>query len=175
MTRRSILAFAAAFAALTSACATAQDHDAAAPQQAAVPTEDERAVRAVVETLFNGMRTGDSTMVRSVFHPQIRMVTSFRNQQGPQVSVESSLDGFVTAVGTPHAEVWDERISDLLIKTDGDFAMAWMNYGFFAGERFSHCGIDLMELVRTEQGWKIIALADTRRRSGCEEWTTPGS
>jgi hypothetical protein len=25
-----------------------------------------------------------------------------------------------------------------------------------------------MELVRTAEGWKIIALADTRRREGCE-------
>ena len=135
---------------------------------------DQQAIAAVVDVLFDGMRTGDSTMVRSVFHPQVRMVTSFRNQQGPQVRVENSLDGFVTAVGTPHPEVWDERISNLTIMTDGDFGMAWMEYGFFAGERFSHCGIDLMELVRTAEGWKIIGLADTRRGSGCEQWTTGG-
>jgi hypothetical protein len=130
---------------------------------------DEAAIAAVVDQLFDGMRAGDSAMVRSVFHPEIRMVTSFRNREGqPQVAVEESLDGFVQAVGTPHEEVWDEKIWGLVILTDGDFGMAWMNYGFFMGEQFSHCGVDLMELVRTGEGWKIIALADTRRREGCE-------
>ena len=166
--KKTILAVAVALTAFTAAPVAAQ-HAGHTEMSA-----DQQAIAAVVETLFNGMRTGDSTMVRSVFHPEIRMVTSFRNQQGPQVRVENSLDGFVTAVGTPHPEVWDERISNLTIMTDGDFGIAWMEYGFFLGERFSHCGIDMMELVRGETGWKIIGLADTRRRSGCEQWTTGG-
>jgi hypothetical protein len=161
--------------AVSAAPLSAQQHDehhANAAYVGPIKTADEQAVADVVETLFDGMRTGDSAMVRSVFHQDIRMVTSFRNREGaPQVAVESDLNGFVTMVGTPHAEVYDERISNLVIKTDGDFGMAWMDYGFFLSERFSHCGIDLMELVRTTDGWKIVHLADTRRRAGCEQWT----
>ncbi|HUF11873.1 MAG TPA: nuclear transport factor 2 family protein [Longimicrobiales bacterium] len=131
-------------------------------------TDDQRAIANVVHELFDGMRAGDSTAVRSVLHPRVRMVTSSRRDGQPVVAVEESLDGFVEAVGTPHEEVWDERIWGLLIRTDGDFGMAWMNYAFYLGSRFSHCGVDLMELVRTADGWKIIGLADTRRREGCE-------
>lgn len=177
MTKQLILSV-VALAAITAAPATAQqrgDHDANAAYRGPIMTADEQAIADVVETLFDGMRAGDSSMVRSVFHPQVRMVTSFRNQQGPQVNVENDLTGFVTAVGTPHEEVWNEKIANLRIMTDGDFGMAWMEYGFFAGERFSHCGIDLMELVRTSTGWKIIHLADTRRRAGCESWTNGGN
>jgi hypothetical protein len=175
MTKRAVFMI-AALTAVSAAPALAQqhgEHHANAAVNGATLTADEQAVADVVETLFDGMRAGDSSMVRGVFHSQVRMVTSFRNREGvPQVAVESDLTGFVTAVGTPHEEVWDERIDNLVIKTDGDFAMAWMDYGFFAGEQFSHCGIDLMELVRTAEGWKIIALADTRRRAGCEQWTS---
>ena len=150
------------------------EHHANAAYRGPIMSADEQAIADVVETLFDGMRAGDSAMVRSVFHPQVRMVTSFRNAQGPQLAVENDLSGFLTAVGTPHEQVWDEKISNLVIKTDNDFGMAWMEYGFFAGEQFSHCGVDLMELVRTPDGWKIIGLADTRRRAGCEQWTTGG-
>ena len=167
-----------ALAAMSAAPAAAQqhgqhgEHHANAAYRGPIMSADEQAIANVVETLFDGMRAGDSSMVRSVFHPQVRMVTAFRNQQGPQVNVENDLTGFVTAVGTPHEQVWDERISNLVIRTDGDFGMAWMEYGFFAGEQFSHCGVDLMELVRGADGaWKIIGLADTRRRAGCEQWT----
>jgi hypothetical protein len=179
MTKRLILSIAAALVVVTAAPVSAQqhgEHHANAAYRGPIMSADEQAIADVVETLFDGMRAGDSSMVRSVFHPQIRMVTSFRNREGvPQVSVENDLTGFVTAVGTPHEQVWDEKISNLMIRTDGDFGMAWMEYGFFAGEQFSHCGIDLMELVRTAEGWKIIALADTRRRAGCEQWTTPAN
>lgn len=152
---------------------SAQDHGGHAAHDGA-NADDVAAITAVVNTLFDGMRTGDSTMVRSVFHPEVRMVTSFRNREGqPQVGVEENLDGFVQMVGTPHDEVFDERISNLVVKVDGDFGMAWMDYSFFIGERFSHCGIDLMEMVRTADGWKIIHLADTRRRQGCAD--APGA
>ena len=149
---------------------SAQDHGAHAGDSAHHGNPaDVAAITAVVNTLFDGKRAGDSAMVRSVFHPDIRMVSAFRNRENqPQVMVEENLDGFVQMVGSPHDEVFDERISDLVIKVDGDFGMAWMNYGFYLGERFSHCGIDLMELVRTADGWKIIHLADTRRRQGCD-------
>lgn len=171
MMKRSMLVL-AFVAAAGAAPLAAQEHGAHAQDAGAHghgSQEDIAAITAIVDRLFDGMRAGDSAMVRSVFHPQVRMVTSFRNREGqPQVAVENSIDGFVQAVGTPHDEVWDERISGLMIHTDGDFGMAWMDYWFFLGERFSHCGIDLMELVRTPEGWKIIGLADTRRREGCE-------
>jgi len=166
--KRPILSAAALLLVLGAVPAAAQHAGHAGPDTAAL-TEDQAAIAAVVDQLFDGMRAGDSAMVRAVFHPEIRMVTSYRNREGrPQVAVQDSLDGFVQAVGTPHEEVWDEKIWGLVIMTDGDFGMAWMNYGFFLGERFSHCGIDLMELVRTDDGWKIISLADTRRREGCD-------
>lgn len=131
-------------------------------------SDDERAVAAIVHDLFDAMRSGDSATVRRVFHPEARMVTSFRRDDQPMVAIEEDLSGFVEMVGTPHEEVYDERIWGLLIRTDGDFAMAWMNYAFYLGSEFSHCGIDLMEMVRTTDGWQIIGLADTRQREGCE-------
>ena len=138
---------------------------AAAP--AAAPAIDERpAVLAVVKALFDGMRAGDSAAVRRVFHPQVQLTTALVRNGAPVLQVDS-LAMFLRAVGTPHDVVWDERTYDEIVHVDGTLAQAWTPYDFFAGEKFSHCGVDAFTLAKTAEGWRIIALGDTRRRTGC--------
>jgi hypothetical protein len=43
----------------------------------------------------------------------------------------------------------------------------WADYKFFRGATLSHCGVDHFLLVKEGGSWKIIELADTRRREGC--------
>lgn len=126
-------------------------------------------VVAVVQRLFDGMRAGDSAIVRSVFHPQARMVSASSGPDGaPRVRVESGIDGFVKAVGTPHAQVWDERFWNEKVEIDGPLASVWVDYSFYAGATFSHCGVDHFLMVRgDDRAWRILSLADTRRTEGC--------
>jgi hypothetical protein len=126
--------------------------------------DDKGPVMAVITRLFDGMRAGDSAMVRSVFHPQVRMLSSGMRQGRLVLNIEQGADGFVKAVGTPHAEVWDERIANERVMIDGALASVWVDYTFHLGARLSHCGIDHFLLARNEAGeWKIVELADTRR------------
>ncbi len=128
----------------------------------------ETEIRAVIQRLFDGMRAGDSAMVRSVFDSAASFVSTSTRDGRPQI-VPGSVDRFVTAVGRPHDAVWDERIWDVEIRVDDNLAQVWTKYAFFLGEEFSHCGVDGFHLVRRAEGWKIVHLADTRRREGCEE------
>ena len=124
-------------------------------------------VQAVIDQLFDGMRAGDSTMVRETFHPEARLQSAFVRDGQPVLST-GSVDGFVEAVGSPHDEVWDERIWDVEIAVDGHLAQAWMNYAFFLGETFSHCGVNAFHFYHDGAAWKITQITDTRRREGCE-------
>lgn len=136
-----------------------------APASAAQSPEDE--VRAAIVRLFDGMRAGDSTVVRTAFLPGADLHTTAVRPDGTPVIVEGSLDEFVHAVGQPHDEVWDERIGEIQVNVDGPLATAWMPYAFYAGERFSHCGVNAFQLHRTPEGWKILQITDTRRRAQC--------
>lgn len=129
---------------------------------------DKDAALAVVKRLFDGMRAGDSAMVRSTFHPKVQFATTLVRQGNAVVQIEDA-EGFVKAVGTPHAEVWDERTYNEVAHIDGTLAVVWTEYSFFAGGKFSHCGVDAFQLAKDGTEWKIIALADTRRRTGCRE------
>jgi hypothetical protein len=130
---------------------------------------EEDAARAVVDRLFDAMRAGDSTAFRATLHPAARLVSATVGQSGPALEIEESLEGFVKAVGTPHAEKWDEKIWDVEVNVDGPLAVVWADYAFYVGERLSHCGVDVFQLFKdAEHGWRIFEIADTRRREGCE-------
>jgi hypothetical protein len=140
----------------------------AAPAPAAAQENEEAAVMAAVEAMFDAMRAGDSAAMRAVLHPAATGASVSVREGVPTLTREESLDGFVQAVGTPHEEVWDERIWDAEVRVDGNLATAWMNYAFYLGDEFSHCGVDAFQLFKGEDGWKVFHIADTRRREGCE-------
>ena len=125
---------------------------------------DESAVRAVVDQLLAGMRQGDSALVHQFFLPEARLHTV----SDDATLHRTSLDQLLTAVGTPHNEVWDERITDCRIRIDGPLATAWTPYRFYRGEAFSHCGTNAFQLYRSADGWKILQITDTRRTDHCE-------
>jgi reactive intermediate/imine deaminase len=130
--------------------------------------DDRAAVLRVVTQLFDGMRAGDSAMVRSTFHPDAQLATAIVRQGNAIVEIDT-LESFIRAVGTPHAEVWDERLSNTSVQVDGTLASVWTDYSFYLGEKFSHCGVDAFQLAKSGGEWRIVALADTRRRQGCPE------
>lgn len=128
---------------------------------------DSASVRMAIDQLFTGMKNGDSSMVAEVFHPDIQMMSTFNDKEGNPKSHMGSAAEFKTAVGTPHDQVWDERISNVHIQVDGNLAQAWMDYSFYLDDKFSHCGVNAIQLFKTENGWQMVHFADTRRRSDC--------
>lgn len=122
-----------------------------------------------IKSMFNGMRAGDSTMVRSAFYPDASMYSSYTNKEGKKVVRKGSLEKFVTAIGTPHDEVWDEQIFSYRVEQDGTLASVWTEYTFYLGDKMSHCGVNTFQMVDTDSGWKILNITDTRRNDNCKE------
>lgn len=121
-----------------------------------------------VRQLFDGMRKGDSSMVRAAFHADAALFTTMV-REGKTIVRKDAIADFTKAVGTPHSEVWDERIWNEKVFIDGPLASVWMDYAFFLGPKFSHCGVDAFTLAKMPDGWKIITLADTRRQEPCKQ------
>jgi len=143
---------------------------AAAAQGTSSPNDRarEREVLAVVQRLFDGMRAGDSAAMRATFQPGAQLM-SVSTKGGASTLEVDSLDQFLQAIGKPHPERYDERISNPRVHIDGDLAAVWTDYAFYVGDKFSHCGVDAFHLFRGPDGWKIISIADTRRREGCAQ------
>jgi hypothetical protein len=133
-------------------------------------TVEQDAVMAPVKMLFEGMKKGDSALMRKAFSKTVTMATIGTDKNGsPSIKHESSINDFLKAIGTPHAEVYNEMIWDEKILIDGNFGQVWTSYAFYLGKKFSHCGVDAFHLVKNATGeWKIFHLADTRQKEGCK-------
>jgi hypothetical protein len=62
----------------------------------------------------------------------------------------------------------DERIKFETVKVDGAMAIAWTPYQFYYNGNFSHCGVNMFQLIRMDGQWKINFLIDTRRKENCQ-------
>jgi len=135
----------------------------AQPNPPAPPSQsDTTAVRATLDSLFDGMRAGDSAAVRAVFHPDARLHTALGPADTAAVRA-TPIDAFVEAVGQSRERVWDERIWNVTIQVDGPLASAWVSYAFYLGDKLSHCGVNAVQLIQQDDGWRILQLTDTRR------------
>ncbi|MEN0006525.1 MAG: nuclear transport factor 2 family protein [Bacteroidota bacterium] len=138
------------------------------PLFATAQVETENEILRTVRTLFEGMRLGDSSMVRSTFHPSAGLQTTFMDKEGQPQFRLGDVDRFVTQMGTPHEGVYNEQIWDYQIQIDGTLAAVWTDYTFFVDDRFLHCGVNAFHLVQTNDGWKITNIIDTRRKTNCQ-------
>lgn len=129
--------------------------------------EEFSAVRAPIMQLFDGMRAADSSAVKAAFLPDAPMHTVAHGRTGQAQRQAGSLPGFLAAVAQSEPGALDERIQRYDIRIDGLLATAWTEYAFFRNGQLSHCGTNAFELFRTDGGWKIAAVTDTRYREGC--------
>jgi hypothetical protein len=131
------------------------------------PSEaDREAIEAAIVQLFDAMRESNMEKAADVFHERLQLSTVVDRGAGSEV-VESSAAGFLEAIGRPKEQPWDEHYSNLQVQIDGDLAIAWMDYRFYLGDEFSHCGVNAIKFIRTAAGWKMFSITDTRRETGC--------
>ena len=129
---------------------------------------EEAAVKATINLLFDGMRNSDTTMLKKAFATNNTMQTIVKTKDGKAMVRTESLSNFIKSVGTPHTEKYDERIVFTKILIDDNLASVWTDYKFYIGEKFSHCGVNSFQLFKGDDGWKIIYLIDTRRKDKCD-------
>lgn len=125
-------------------------------------------IRRTVDRMFDAMRSRDTAVLRALFDTTARLMTAGVSREGKPVLRVSTIDRFIQGIaGAPAGMTLDERIFDVEVRQDANLATVWTRYSFYAGEQFSHCGFDAFQLYRSEQGWRIIGIADTQRREGC--------
>jgi len=130
-------------------------------------SNDEDGVKQAVNNLFLGMKNGDSTLAASAFSKN-SILQTIVNKDGKNTVRTESVSEFIKFIGAPHSQKYDERIVFTKILIDGPLASVWTDYQFYVGEKFSHCGVNSFQLVKEENGWRIVYIIDTRRKDQCK-------
>jgi hypothetical protein len=131
-------------------------------------TDDQKAVLATIEQLFNALKADDTAGMRAVMHPQGRIIQTGTRDGVPFARV-NALNDFLTSIGNAKGRGLEERIYNPEIRIDDNLAVAWVYYDFRVGGQISHCGVDAYHVVRTAEGWRILEIVDTQRREACDQ------
>ena len=128
----------------------------------------EDSVKIVITKLFTAMYESDGEAIRSCFTDSAILQTIARNAKGETLIRSEQVSEFITVVSSLPKAAAEERVVFDIVKTDAQLAIAWTPYQFYMNGRFSHCGVNSFQLVRSNGQWKIQYIIDTRRKQGCQ-------
>lgn len=129
--------------------------------------DDKKDALAVVNKLFDEMAAANAAGILSTGTPENQLVAIRKLKDGKtriDVIGGEAFTKFFTKPGAVKEIMYAPNVA-----VDGDWAMVWGRYVFYAGDKLSHCGINQFNLVRTDAGWKIANGASTIDQGACNE------
>jgi hypothetical protein len=117
------------------------------------PSTEREAVLAVVQAFFDTMSANDVEGARKVLQPQGRFHAMRMRDGKPDVRAFSNEEYFADLKASQRK--MRERIWNPEVRISGLIATVWAPYDFWIDGKFSHCGIDAFDLIKTEEGWKL--------------------
>jgi hypothetical protein len=127
--------------------------------------DDKTAVLATVQAFFDTMASRDVEGARRVLIPEVRFYST-REQDGQTTVRASAVEDYLKTLGGRKQDN-RERIWNPEVRLHGPIASVWTPYDFWVDRTFSHCGVDIFDLVKTPDGWRISGLTYTVERTGC--------
>lgn len=129
----------------------------------------EKAIKKVISTFFDGLHKGDSTLMATTLHKDIKIQTTTNNREGSSVlKTETKAQLLAGIANKKPADKYFEKLLSYDIKIDGNLASVWTPYEFFYNDIFSHCGANSFQMYHNNGKWEIIFLVDMRRRDNCD-------
>jgi ketosteroid isomerase-like protein len=124
-------------------------------------------VRAVVDQLFHAMLLKDTSALRNCFIPGVQLMSYTHDSKGNARSKSDSLYDFLRQIELIGETEIEEVLTGWQCNIDEGMASVWAPYEFFYDGKFSHCGVDNIQLMKIHDEWKITLIADTRRKHDC--------
>lgn len=124
----------------------------------------------IVGIFMNGYQAGDTLKMKSVMHPNMTMQRAYlsEEQENLLLYIKSS-DLLNYAANAGKKLVWEEKLTDYIVNSDGNIAHIWVSYEYYKDGKFNHCGANSFTLVYTDESWKILNIIDSIRIGSCNK------
>lgn len=130
-------------------------------------TKEKQAVLEKVNQFFSALEKKDTALFKSISFTNTQVWSSRSMADSIKTSMRYVSDDIL------RLSVMKETIEEKPLKYDislhGNIAIVWAPYTLSLSGKFSHCGIDVFTLLKTNEGWKIISIAYTVEPDGCAE------
>ena len=115
---------------------------------------DRDEVLKVVQIFFDTMTARDVEGARKILMPDGRFFPM--EMRKPNTEPRSFTNSeYLERLSKSRVEVSRERIWNPDVRVHGVIATVWAPYDFWIDGKFSHCGVDAFDLIKTAEGWKI--------------------
>ena len=114
---------------------------------------DRDAVLKAVQTFFDTMTARDVEGARKIMTPEGRFyaMEMRKPDSAPQsFTGEEYFGRLQKGKQTSRERIWNPEV-----RVHGSIATVWAPYDFWNDGKFSHCGVDAFDLIKTPEGWKI--------------------
>lgn len=131
----------------------------------AQPATDEALVLKVVDAFFDALEAQDTTAIKDLYVEGGRNYSIFENGTSVRLRYQDA-----SAIRFSPGQVIRERMrkESTEVKIQRRIAMVWAPYDLWVNDTFSHCGVDIFSLVKTDRGWKVTSIAYTIEKTGCQ-------
>lgn len=137
----------------------------AATASARVEEEARAEVLAVVQSFFDSMARKDAVAGQKLALPEARFFSVRVEAGAPVVRTFAIQEGLKRWAESSEAHL--ERFWSSEVRIHGRIATVWTPYDFHRDGKFSHCGVDAFDLVRTAEGWRLAGGVYTLEPEGC--------
>ena len=114
---------------------------------------EQDAVLKTMQAFFDTMTAKDVEGARKILQPQGRFHAMRMRDGKPDVRAFSNEEYFADLQASKQR--MRERIWNPEVRINGLIASVWAPYDFWLDGKFSHCGVDQFDFIKTEEGWKI--------------------
>ena len=121
-------------------------------------------VEVVVRNFLSAMAASDTSTVMSCMYYDFTLKSVVADRTHQTILVKEDEKRFLSSIAEMHTEKWEERISNITVHIDHHLALLWCDYEFYVDDKLSHKGADAFQLIRTDKGWKIFYICDTRHK-----------
>ena len=128
-------------------------------------TSENDLIKASINGLFDGMKASDSAKITNAFSKTAVLQTITKNG----LVKNENIKDFAISISKAEKGSLDEKITFSNILIDGDLASVWTPYEFYYQGKFSHCGVNSFQLVKSNNEWKVQYIIDTRRKDNCKK------
>jgi hypothetical protein len=116
-----------------------------------------KAAIAVADSVLAALTSGDSTtLARLTLDSAVVGGVSVRD--GVERVSLRTWGLYIHRTGVP---TFTERGFDPTVRVQDHVAQVWVPYDLYVGERWSHCGVDVFTLMKSEGRWRVAALIYT--------------
>ncbi|PCI62545.1 MAG: hypothetical protein COB37_06535 [Kordiimonadales bacterium] len=126
---------------------------------------NEAAAMATVERFFKAINAADTEAMSNILKPGAKFTTVFDTPDGALGSSVDLVSSFLPSMKT--GPKITERFWNPKLLANDRIAVFWARYDMHLDGKYSHCGTDVFDLIKSGDTWQIMNIRVTVQSSGC--------